>query len=804
MDLKPYLAQFGLSGFRPGQEDVIQAVLEGRDVLCVMPTGGGKSLCYQLPALVKSGVTLVVSPLIALMKDQVDFLHSRGIPVSFINSTIESSEQSLRMEQMRRGEFQLMYVVPERFRDFRFLRAAREANVSLLAIDEAHCISQWGHDFRPDYAKLGQFRREIGDPPAIALTATATDAVRRDIVSLLNLRNPAEFIRGFARPNLYYEVMTVGGEMDKREHLYEFLQRHPGVGIVYTSSRKRTDEVAEFITQATGRRAVAYHAGMNPNDRKMVQDAFMQKRAAAERAANPQLFDSARSNGGSSTNSNAAEIVVATTAFGMGVDKPDVRFVVHYNLPGSLEGYYQEAGRAGRDGKSSHCLMLYNYSDRRTQEFFIEGAYPSKETVRQVYRYFTHSRDCVIEKTQQEIKEELGISQGGADVIGACERLLEQAGILERLDASEKFLTLRIDAEALNADSVVPTNARTRRKVWDAAVDIVGGRYGELVLCTMEDFLQRTDLKVPSITSALRELNKLPFFTYVPPFRGRAIRLLMPQSGKFPRFDALNIDFDEIEKLKAAEYARLDAVCEFAMSSECRQMKILKYFGEKGRKPCRYCDNCRKRGPLKKSVDEPLEEPVEVPTAENAEETVAPAAAMAETPANQPQTSAASASDEYTVTPELVEVVRIILSGLARITMERNFSCGKTLLAQVLCGSGSQRISQLRLDTLVTYGRLSRFFQKDLLVMIEALLAIGLIQQTNVGSNFARPVLALTEKGLRVMRGTEELREVPPFPRMVLVQLGAERRANAAKSGNVVQTGTAQAAQTPTARQVKY
>ena len=611
-------------------------------------------------------------------------------------------------------------------------------------------------------------------------------------MSLLNLRNPAEFIRGFARPNLYYEVVTVGGEMDKREHLYEFLQRHPGVGIVYTSSRKRTDEVAEFITQATGRRAVAYHAGMNPNDRKMVQDAFMQKRAAAERAANPKLFETSSA----SSNPNAAEIVVATTAFGMGVDKPDVRFVVHYNLPGSLEGYYQEAGRAGRDGKSSHCLMLYNYSDRRTQEFFIEGAYPSKETVRQVYRYFTHSRDCVIEKTQQEIKEELGISQGGADVIGACERLLEQAGILERLDASEKFLTLRIDAEALNADSVVPTNARTRRKVWDAAVDIVGGRYGELVLCTMEDFLQRTDLKVPSITSALRELNKLPFFTYVPPFRGRAIRLIMPQSGKFPRFDALNIDFEEIEKLKAAEYARLDAVCEFAMSSECRQMKILKYFGEKGRKPCRYCDNCRKRGPLKKSVDEPLEEPTEAPTAENATETEAPVTAMEETPANQPQTSVQSSSDEYTVTPELVEVVRIILSGLARITIERNFSCGKTLLAQVLCGSGSQRISQLRLDTLVTYGRLSRFFQKDLLVMIEALLAIGLIQQTSINSNFSRPVLALTEKGLRVMRGTEELREVPPFPRMVLVQLGAERRMNAAKSGNGAQTGTAPAAQT--------
>jgi ATP-dependent DNA helicase RecQ len=291
-----------------------------------MPTGGGKSLCYQLPAVALDGLTLVVSPLIALMKDQVDQLQALGLPVTFINSTLSVSEQSERLEGIAARRYQLVYVVPERFRSPRFLDAVRQASLRLLAVDEAHCISQWGHDFRPDYARLGHFRRLLGNPTTIALTATATDTVRRDIVEHLNLHDPKTFITGFARPNLFYEVQLPSGQRDKGEMLTRFLRQCPGSGIVYAATRKKAEEVAQWIADQSRRTTVAYHAGLSGDQRRQAQDAFM---------------------------SGRVEIVAATTAFGMGIDKADVRFVVHYNLPGSLEAYYQEAGRAGRDGRPS-------------------------------------------------------------------------------------------------------------------------------------------------------------------------------------------------------------------------------------------------------------------------------------------------------------------------------------------------------------------------------------------------------------------------------------------------------------------
>ncbi len=299
---------------------MIETVLSGRDCLCVMPTGGGKSLCYQLPAIARDGVTLVISPLIALMKDQVDGLVARGLPATFINSTLAPDEQAARLQGMASGEYKLVYVVPERFRSSRFVEAARQSNVRLLAVDEAHCVSEWGHDFRPDYARLGRFRAQLKNPPTIALTATATDAVRRDIVELLNLHEPAVYITGFARPNLHYGVQVCPSDRDKDRTLLGFLEENPGSGIIYASTRKRCEELAERIGEQSGRSTVVYHAGLQPQERRAAQDAFMR----GER-----------------------EIAVATLAFGMGIDKADVRFVVHYNLPGSIEAYYQEAGRAG-------------------------------------------------------------------------------------------------------------------------------------------------------------------------------------------------------------------------------------------------------------------------------------------------------------------------------------------------------------------------------------------------------------------------------------------------------------------------
>ena len=815
LDLAPFLERFHLAGFRPGQEEIIRTVLEGRDTLCVMPTGGGKSLCYQLPALVLPGVTLVVSPLIALMKDQVDSLKALGIPVSFINGTLSPEEQSDRMARMEAGEFRLMYVVPERFRSSRFVAAAKRTNISLLAIDEAHCVSQWGHDFRPDYAKLGKFRAIIGNPPTVALTATATDVVRRDIIELLALNDPAVFIRGFARSNLFFEVEQVGGEQNKKDLLVEFLNSHPGSGIVYTSSRKRTDEVAEYINLFTNRRAVAYHAGMNPADRKAVQEEFMSgKRGAPEKIVTTRYDESEAGEAGEEYLSvfgrrnahspddlpNApklprptrkADIVVATTAFGMGVDKADVRFVIHYNMPGSLEGYYQEAGRAGRDGKPSHCLLLFNYSDRRTHEFFIESAYPSRDIVRQVYSYLCAQGDRVIEKTQLEIREDLGITSGGADAIGASERLLESAGVLERLDASENYISLRIDSSYTQAGNFISANAKTRLKVWDAALGIVDGRFDEMVYCSIEDFEQKTGLKTTSITTALRELNRHAFFTYIPPFRGRAIRMIPmnPEDAsnasnyrpRFPKFNDLEIDFALHEKRKAAEYERLDAVCKFAMTSKCRQAQILRYFGEKNSGNCGHCDSCAARGihqpETPESPETPSVEPKPEPPAAPAPQVSAPAPTQVPVPAPASASAppqAPARPHAQTVTAPLTELVRIILSGLARITLERRFSCGKTLLAQVLCGSNSSRITELNLNTITTYGKLQCYKQKEVVPMIEALMNCGLIRQEKAGSGqFQVPVLALTDLGRDVMRGTRPLEVVPPFSRQLLYRLGA-------------------------------
>jgi ATP-dependent DNA helicase RecQ len=321
-----WLSHFGLSAFRAGQKEVIEAVLAGRDCLCIMPTGGGKSLCYQLPAVMRPGVVLVVSPLIALMKDQVDGLQSLGLRATFINSSLEPHEQRQRLDGMAAGQFDLVYVAPERLRSPRFLDSLKPVTVQLLAVDEAHCISEWGHDFRPDYARIGKFRARLGGPQTIALTATATPMVRDDVVKQLQLRSPDVFITGFARPNLRFEVDEPGSASDKDGKLLRILDETPGPGIIYASTRKKCETLVEFLAQRRGHPVGFYHAGLLPDQRRSIQDCFM---------------------------SGEVPLIVATNAFGMGIDKRDLRLVVHYNMPGSLEAYYQESGRAGRDGLPS-------------------------------------------------------------------------------------------------------------------------------------------------------------------------------------------------------------------------------------------------------------------------------------------------------------------------------------------------------------------------------------------------------------------------------------------------------------------
>jgi ATP-dependent DNA helicase RecQ len=337
---------FGLDEFRPAQREVIEDVLRGKDVLCVMPTGAGKSLCYQLPAAISGGLTIVVSPLISLMENQVQQLRDEGINALMLASSMSAPEQRKILADLERGFEGLLYVAPERFYASTFQSVIPSLKPKLLAVDEAHCISQWGHDFRPEYARLGDVRHRLGMPPTIALTATATDDIRDEIIHLLGLKEPTVVVTGFDRPNLRYESRSISKVRDKDDALIDLLRRETGSGIVYCATRKAVDAVTQLISDSiTDRPVFAYHAGMDPAARTANQERWMETPRA---------------------------IAVATNAFGMGINKPDTRWVIHYNLPGTLEAYYQEAGRAGRDGMAARCVVLFSYQDRYTQEFFID------------------------------------------------------------------------------------------------------------------------------------------------------------------------------------------------------------------------------------------------------------------------------------------------------------------------------------------------------------------------------------------------------------------------------------------------
>lgn len=363
--LKKY---FGYESFRSLQAKVINSVLDGEDTLVLMPTGGGKSMCYQLPAIVLSGVTLVISPLIALMKDQVDSLERKKIPSAFINSSLSFMEIKKVKSDVVSGEIKILYIAPERFNLPSFRNWLKSVDVSLIAVDEAHCISEWGHDFRPDYANM-KLRKDFPKTPVIALTATATKKVVKDIIKQLELKNPKVEICSFNRPNLSYHIYPKQNAFDQ---LSTLLEEYRGKSsIIYCFSRKETEELAQKL-QEKGYNSMPYHAGLGAEKRKLTQEDFLNDKIS---------------------------VVTATVAFGMGIDKPDIRLVVHYGLPKSLEGYYQETGRAGRDGLPSDCILLYSYGDRKKHDFFIEKIKTFRERFRAKRKlaevlYFCQSGGC--------------------------------------------------------------------------------------------------------------------------------------------------------------------------------------------------------------------------------------------------------------------------------------------------------------------------------------------------------------------------------------------------------------------------
>jgi ATP-dependent DNA helicase RecQ len=410
--LLPLLKQyFGFTSFRPLQEEIIRDSLAGKDTFALLPTGGGKSLCFQLPALACNGLTVVISPLIALMKDQVDALQASGIAATFLNSSLNADESRKRLRGLHNGEFRLLYVAPERLMLSGFLSDLQKWNVKLIAIDEAHCISEWGHDFRPEYRQISELRKHFPNVPFMALTATATGRVREDIVNHLKLHEPKCYVASFNRPNLTYRVLAKNKPYDQ---LLNFLRARPKEsGIVYCMSRKSTESVAANLSE-NGVKAKPYHAGLTPKERSSHQELF--------------LRDDVR-------------VICATIAFGMGINKPNVRFVVHYDLPKNIEGYYQETGRAGRDGLPGECVLLFSSGDAVKQTMFIdEKPNPQEQQIaREQLQQMVHYAECAACR-RTELLHYFGETFTEQNC-GACDNCLSPRATFDGTLAAQKFLS---------------------------------------------------------------------------------------------------------------------------------------------------------------------------------------------------------------------------------------------------------------------------------------------------------------------------------------------------------------------------
>jgi ATP-dependent DNA helicase RecQ len=549
--------KFHFSSFRQWQEEIIDTLLTRHDVVVVMPTGSGKSLCYQLPSLLLEGVTLVISPLIALMKDQVDGLVQNQIPATFINSALTPSDQGQRLREVQQGRYKLVYIAPERFRNPGFMEGIQSCRVSLFAVDEAHCVSEWGHDFRPDYLRLKEVAERLGRPPVAALTATATPDVRRDIITQLGLRKPMTFVAGFDRPNLQFRVKKAEGDSEKIDAIVALLKKGAERGIVYAATRKNVEAVT-WALRSKGYKAGSYHAGMEMESRKLVQDRFME---------------------------GALPMVVATNAFGMGIDKADLRFVVHYDIPGSIEAYYQEVGRAGRDGEPATCLLLFNYADTFTQEFFIDGSYPSRDMIERTYLALCGIGTDEIEITQKALAGLLGGKKTNEMAVSSCLKILEKAGHIERGSEGDRQarVTLRIEPDEFRRRS--GGKSRQQNEIVNFCLDILEASRERTVLVDLDVMAEDLNLSQEQLRRHLAMLHQTGSIEYRPPFRGRGlkIRLRVPLSQ-------LNIDFKEIERRSLFERKKLRKMIDYAYTDQCLRQFILEYFGERSSR--HHCDNC--------------------------------------------------------------------------------------------------------------------------------------------------------------------------------------------------------------------
>jgi ATP-dependent DNA helicase RecQ len=537
---------FGFDSFRPGQEEAIRAVLEGRDTLAVMPTGGGKSLCYQVPALMQDSLTVIVSPLISLMKDQVDSLIQSSVAgAATLHSGLSPEERWEVERRVRTGEIRMLYVAPERLRSLEFVLSLRRAGVGLFVVDEAHCISEWGHDFRPDYLFLPRAVRDLGSPPVLALTATATPRVREDILRSLKMRSPEVVVTSFNRPNLTYRVLPAKEKKDKLPLILDVVRNAAAPGIVYATTRKECEELAAHLRRS-GVDAAAYHAGMGPAERSDVQERFM---------------------------TDELSIVVATIAFGMGVDKPNVRFVVHSSVPGSLPAYMQESGRAGRDGETSECVVLYRGADLGRRKRLVTLGTAGEEDVGSLF----HSLAGLERDGRVNVPPNALSALGGVDPDSAWIVLgsLEESGLIHRgydLWAEVEVRRLEEEREGL------------REEV--AAVHAALPGSGTIGL---PELARRADVRPAVAQGALYRMMVDGVAEIIP--RGSVVDVRLKASMLDARSHR-NIAGRLKSRAKAA-YAQIRGVEAYTNLTTCRREHLLRHFGDtEPVAPCGACDVC--------------------------------------------------------------------------------------------------------------------------------------------------------------------------------------------------------------------
>ena len=559
---------FGYKSFRVGQKEIIDAILQGNSVLAVLPTGAGKSICYQIPSFISENFSIVISPLIALMKDQVDSLNKNGTLAAFINSTMSFYEAENVLQDISYGKTKLLYVAPERLENISFAERIKKLNPSYLFVDEAHCISEWGHNFRPSYRKILDFINYTGIKNISAFTATATPEVIKDITIQLNLKSPKVFVKGFERKNLHLNLIIT---KKKKEKCLELISRFKTPCIIYTSSRKSAEEVSEFLTFKRISCSY-YHAGLAHEERKKIQEDFL---------------------------NDKIPIIAATNAFGMGIDKKDIRLIIHYNIPGSIENYYQEIGRAGRDGKDSFIYLLYDDSDLNIHNYFLSNSHPDKKIIQNVYNAVCDYNkiaegiqpDSEIILNQEYISAyaKKNINKG---LLYSTLKILEAGGYLRTISEFDNKSTFKFIIDKNKLKEFVKNSSNKNLK---EVILLFLRTYGSSIFTNevqlfLSDLASQTGLQEFDIDESLIILDNLGFGKYSKPIAKNSVLLTSPRVNT----ERLKIDYKKINESYLNLQKKIDLMVDYVFTNDCRFKYILKYFGENVENySCNKCDNCR-------------------------------------------------------------------------------------------------------------------------------------------------------------------------------------------------------------------